>query len=223
MARAAVIVIGGGAPDRRVTAHLPLDALVIAADSGFDHALALGWPVHHLVGDLDSISPAGLARATAMGIPIERHPPDKDATDTELAIDLALAHSTTRLIAISGGRATNDVRVDHELAGLLALAHPRLAGLDVEAWWGPAHVAVLHGPRALEVDAAFGPIVSLLPLHGSADGVTTAGLVFPLTRETLPAGSGRGVSNELLGPRASVAVERGCLLVIQPLALGGPP
>ena len=90
MARTAVIVIGGAGIDRRVLAQLPGDRYVVAADSGFDHALTLGLTVDLLVGDLDSISGPGRAAAEAAGTAIERHRPDKDATDTELAVAAAL-------------------------------------------------------------------------------------------------------------------------------------
>jgi thiamine pyrophosphokinase len=223
VARAAVIVIGGGAPDPRVVGRVPVDALVIAADSGFDQAVALGLPVHHLVGDLDSISASGLARAEALGVRIARYPVEKDATDAELAIDTALDHGATHLIAISGGAGSDDVRFDHELAALLALAHPRLADRRVEAWWGRAHVRVVHGPGVTELVGPRGTIVSLLPVHGSARGVTTAGLRYPLDGETLDAGSSRGVSNELLHEPATARLDVGTLLVVEPFALGGPP
>ena len=90
MARTAVIVIGGGGIDPRVVAHLPADRMVIAADSGLDHAMELGLEVDLLVGDLDSVSQQALAEASARGTPVERHRPDKDATDTELAIAAAV-------------------------------------------------------------------------------------------------------------------------------------
>lgn len=223
MPRAAVIVIGGGAADRRVVAHLPADALVIAADSGFDHAVNLGLTVHHLVGDLDSISAAGLAEARAAGVPIQEHPQEKDATDTELAIDMALTHDCSHLIALSGGPSRTDLRLDHELGALLAFAHPRLSDQRVEVWWGPAHVEVLHGPRTLDLHRPAGTIVSLLPVHGSAEGVTTVGMRYPLDSETLDAGSGRGLSNVVAAPHASITLGRGTLLVIEPFKLGGLP
>ncbi len=65
------------------------DALVIAADSGYDHAVAAGLHPDVLVGDLDSISRRpGRARGAA-GLTIDAHPADKEATDTELALDRA--------------------------------------------------------------------------------------------------------------------------------------
>jgi len=241
VARTAVIVIGGGAIDRRVVAHLPTERLVVAADSGLDHALELGLHVDLLVGDLDSVSDHGLAIADARGTPIERHRPDKDATDTELALAAAIGRGCTHLLGVGGPR-PDDSRLDHELGVLLAFAAPALSDRDVELWWGPAHVLVVHGPGTAVVDAPPGAVVSLLPLHGPAAGVTTTGLRYPLRAEPLAPGSGRGISNEVLprparstgsdhpgasagsdATRAHVHLEAGTLLVIQPLALGGPP
>jgi hypothetical protein len=104
VARTAVIVIGGGEIDPRVVAHLPADRMVIAADSGLDHAMELGLEVDLLVGDLDSVSQPALAEAIARGTPVERHRPDKDATDTELALAAAVERGCTHLIGVGGPR-----------------------------------------------------------------------------------------------------------------------
>jgi thiamine pyrophosphokinase len=221
--RTAVIVIGGGGIDPRVVAHLPADRMVIAADSGLDHAMELGLEVDLLVGDLDSVSPPALAEAIARGTPVERHRPDKDATDTELALAAAVERGCTHLIGVGGPR-PDDSRLDHELGVLLAFAAPALAGREVELWWGPARVLVLHGPGAAPIDAPLGAIISLLPLHGPATGVTTTGLRYPLRAEPLIPGSGRGISNEVdAAASVSVHLEAGTLLVVDPLALGGTP
>ncbi len=63
---------------------LPADALVVAADSGAEHAVALGWSVDVLVGDLDSIGPELAARLEAAGTRVLRHPEAKDQTDLAL-------------------------------------------------------------------------------------------------------------------------------------------
>jgi thiamine pyrophosphokinase len=221
VARAAVIVIGGAAPEPDVVEHLPAGAMVIAADSGFDHATALGLQVDLLVGDLDSISAAGLRAVRAGGVTVDQHPAEKDATDTELAIDAALQADVELIVAVAGQHHAVEVRLDHELAALAALAHPRLASVRVEAWWGPAHVNVLHGPGLVEVAAPEGSLISLVPVHGPAEGVTTGGLRYPLAGETLPAGSSRGISNQVVASGATVRLERGTLLTIEPFALGG--
>ena len=142
MARAAVIVIGGAPPPHGVVARLPADRYVIAADSGLDHALALGLSVDALIGDLDSVSDAGRRHAEHSGMAIHHYPPDKDATDTELAIELAISVGCDPVIGVTGG----GERLDHALGALLAFASPELARVRVEVHWEAQHVAVVHGP-----------------------------------------------------------------------------
>ena len=86
----AVVFAGGDPLPEEVRRLLPRDALVVAADSGLDLARRLGVPVDLVVGDFDSVDPAGLAAAAAAGSVLERHPVDKDATDLELALDAVL-------------------------------------------------------------------------------------------------------------------------------------
>ncbi len=92
------------------------EALVIGADSGVEHAAALGRHVDIAVGDFDSVSPAALAAAEAAGAEVLRHPPDKDATDLELALDLAVARGARRITVVGG----HGGRFDHCLANALA-------------------------------------------------------------------------------------------------------
>jgi thiamine pyrophosphokinase len=58
--------------------------------------------------------------------------------------------------------------------------------------------------------------VSLVPMHGPAEGVTTEGLVYALRGETLNAGSSRGTSNVFADPEAAISVGRGVLLAVRP-------
>src|SRR6185295_14992646 len=84
--RQAIVFGGGNAPSPRAIERLPIGALVVAADSGYDHARAHGIDVDELVGDLDSISPEALEAAKAAGVPIDLYPAAKDATDLALAL-----------------------------------------------------------------------------------------------------------------------------------------
>jgi thiamine pyrophosphokinase len=194
-------------------ARLPADRYVIAADSGLDHALALGLAVDALIGDLDSVSDAGRRHAELSGMAIHHYPPDKDATDTELAIELAISMGCDPIIGVTGG----GERLDHALGALLAFGSPGHAGVRVEVHWDAQHVAVVHGPGRLELGSvAHGAIVSLLPVHGDAADVSTTGLAYPLDHEPLPAGTSRGISNLGTGAPASVSIGLGTLLVISP-------
>jgi len=205
-----VVVAGGEAPDLDAVRAIPRGACVIAADRGLEHALDLGLEPTIAVGDFDSASPEAVVAAEAAGVRIERHPPDKDATDLELALDAALELRPARIVVLAG---VGD-RLDHLLAALLLVASPRYGDVELDAHVGPALVHVVRDARALEGSA--GELLSLFALGGAAEGVTTDGLAFPLSGETLEPGSSRGVSNRFATEKARVSVERGILLAVRP-------
>ena len=208
-----IVIVGGGGPPsgggaRQLAAGA--GATVIAADSGLEPALKLGLDVAAVVGDMDSVDPAVLAAATDAGIPIERHPEAKDATDLALALDAALTRRPERIVVVTGA----GDRLDHTLSLVQLLASPRTAGVEVEAWIGNAHLTVIRDVTVLRGEP--GDLVSLVPLHGPALGVVTDGLLYPLRGEDLAVGSTRGVSNELAASEASVRLRSGVLVAVQP-------
>jgi thiamine pyrophosphokinase len=213
MARGAtdvVVITGGDAVERAHTDDIPPGALVIAADSGLDHARALGLAVDVAVGDFDSASPLAFDQAIDGGVTIERHPAAKDATDLQLALDAALARGATRIHVLGG----HGGRLDHLLANILLLGRPAYASAAVTAQMGSARITIVR--QQATVRGPVGSLVSLVPLHGTAEGITTTGLRYPLAGEDLHAASTRGVSNELVHDVASVALTGGVLAVIQP-------
>jgi len=207
----AVVVAGGPAPDPRAALAVPPGARVIAADEGLEHAVALGLEVSIAVGDFDSVSPEALAVAEAAGTRVERHPAEKDATDLELALDAAVSIGASRVLVVAGD---GQGRLDHLLAALLLLASPRYEHIELDAIVGTTRVHVVRGERELAGEP--GGLVTLLAVNGPAQGVTTAGLTYPLQDETLAAGSTRGVSNVFAAKTARVALDRGVLLAITP-------
>lgn len=187
-------------------------ALVIAADGGARHLLALGLPPRAVIGDMDSASPEELARCEAAGAAILRHQPEKDETDLELALFYAVQQGADwiRVIGAMGGR------LDQTLANVLLLTLPALVGVDVQLVADRQSAVVLpagtHHLRGSEGDT-----LSLIPLGGAACGVTTTGLSYPLRDETLSFGPARGVSNVFGAELASVFVAEGMLLAVHTL------
>jgi thiamine pyrophosphokinase len=208
-----VLVITGGAPLDDVAVHAAAGAAwVVAADGGLDHALDAGIRPDVLVGDLDSISAAGLDWATAH-IAIDRFPTDKMATDTELALSCAAAMKPDRVVLLAG----RGDRLDHGIAALGALGGDGLAEVAaIEGWWGSDHVAVVRPGRMVEVSHPIGTTFSLLALHGGCRGVTVSGSRWPLVDAALGPMSGLGVSNEVVEPPCRVEVTAGVVTVIVP-------
>ena len=140
---------------------------------------------------------------------MQRHPSHKDESDLELAL-LAVTRTGAQWVRVLG--AVGD-RLDQTLANIALLAMDALSGCDVRLvagrqtlWLIGAGTHTLHGQA--------GDTISLLPLGGDAQGITTAGLEYPLRDETLRFGPARGVSNVMLGTRAQVRVRQGMLAVV---------
>ncbi|MDX6598449.1 MAG: thiamine pyrophosphokinae [Gaiellales bacterium] len=206
-----LVVSGGIAPDAAEVGPLPAGAFVIAADSGLDHAAALGLRVDVLVGDLDSATAPAVRAAEAAGVRIERHPVDKEATDLELALDYALAMGAHRVTVVSGG---GGARLDHHIAELVLLAAARYAPLRLDARIGAARAVPVHAGEGVSLTGVPGAVLTLIALGGAASGITTSGLRWPLRDETLEPGSTRGVSNEIVSGAVRVEIAGGALLVV---------
>jgi thiamine pyrophosphokinase len=214
-AASALVFAGGDPPSPGTTSNLEAD-LVIAADSGLEHAQALGVHVDLVIGDLDSVDPDALDAALAAGATVERHPAAKDATDLELALDATVERGVTAMhvIGVDGGR------FDHALANVLLLASRRYRSVRIDAHVGNSWITVVHDH--VELHGSPGTLCSLLPLGGPAVGVLTDGLRFPLRRETLPPGTTRGVSNEFVATTARVSLDSGVLLAVLPSTVPDP-
>jgi len=184
------------------------DDIVICADGGTRHALALGLRPDLIIGDMDSAEKAHLDELQKKGAAIELFPRDKNETDLELAINRALEMKPQQVLIVGalGGR------LDQMLANITLLADPRLAGFDVRLDDGVEEVLLCRDQA--EVRGRSGDLVSLIPWQGAVTEVETKNLKWPLARETLHPDKTRGISNEMLGKTASVSIGSGLLLIV---------
>jgi thiamine pyrophosphokinase len=194
--------------------------LLVAADGGVLQCLRLGLKVDVLIGDLDSTPNELVQLVERSGAEIIRYPVDKDKTDLELALDLVGDRGVREVIILGalGGR------LDHAVANLSLPANASYADMRIEER-GTSFQAELDATEGISYKALTvrdhvniqgkpGDIVTLVPVGFAATGISTDGLEFPLTDETLELGTTRGVSNVLSGQTASVSVGSGTLLVI---------
>jgi thiamine pyrophosphokinase len=182
--------------------------LLIAADGGGNALYTLGIVPHVAIGDLDSLASAALARFTAAGTEIVRHRPDKDETDLELALLLAVKRGADQIDVLGalGGR------WDQGLSNVALLALPELAHCRVRLL--DQHQEAFLVRDFSEIVGEIGEIVSLLPLGGAAHGISTEGLQYALSDATLHFERSRGVSNLIIAQPASVSLRDGLLLVV---------
>jgi thiamine pyrophosphokinase len=204
----ALMLAGGAAPPPLPRLGTP--EYIVAADGGLALAGDIGVRPDVVIGDLDSVDPTLLAEAQNSGTRVDRHPPDKDATDWELALGHVAARGFGHLVILGGAGG----RFDHLLANALTLANDDYAGMTIVWYVGAATVRVARPGTPVTVRGAPGDTVSLLAAGAPADGVTTAGLRWTLVGDTLSSTSSRGISNELVTETASVSLTAGAVLVL---------
>ncbi len=201
------LVVASGAPLGAVE-RAPQTDLVIAADAGLEVLLAAHRPVDLVVGDLDSVSAEALSAATAAGSEIAQHRRDKDESDLELALSAAINSGVQRIHVVlrDGGR------LDHQLANLLVLASKRWQQADIDAVVGEHRVWVVHGEQTIPLLA--GEPLALHAVGGTATGVTTTNLRYPLVDADLPGLVAFGISNRAVVDAPTIRVESGVVIAI---------
>ena len=206
----AVIFAGGEIANyNKLKKYIVESSLVICADSGVEHAFNMGIVPDLLVGDMDSIRPATLKRVLELGIERHTFPPEKDFTDTELALDIAIEKGAREAILLGG---LGD-RPDHSLANIFLMVGFLKRGLKLKLVGENWEMFLIES--VAEIRGKKGDILSLIPVSPEVIGVETEGLYYPLKGETLFMGLARGISNEFLGKTAKVAVKEGLLLAVK--------
>lgn len=206
-----VVVVTGAAPlGVRAIRAVPDGATIIAADGGVDVALAAGLAPAIVVGDLDSISAQGLAWAEQHAT-VNRSKPDKDVTDTELALDLGVTLNPDRLLMLGGGD-----RLDHTLAAVGALGRIEMTSIPIiDAWWDGQYLRVQHAPGTCHLQGlALRTQVSIVATHGDCSGVSTTGLKWQLDDAVLAPLIGLGVSNEVVESTVEITASSGVLTIL---------
>ena len=182
--------------------------VLIAADGGTEHILALGLFPSLVIGDLDSLTQDNRRWLDEKGVKIQQYCRDKDETDLELAFQYAYGAGYREIIVVGaqGGR------LDQTIGNLSLITKPEFAALDIRFDDGVEEAFITRGRCG--VHGKPGDIVSLIPWNGEVTGVSTEGLRWALRDEPLFTGKTRGISNEMVRETASISLRSGLLLVI---------
>jgi thiamine pyrophosphokinase len=180
---------------------------VMAVDAGFAHLESIGRVPDMALGDFDSLGYVPKCKKVA------RHPVKKDKSDLELAFDRAMNRKYEAIVVYGalGGR------LDHTVANLQLFARYAERGVDVTAIGLDCAVRLVVGPDVYELPLRDEGTVSVFAMTPEAHGVIERGMEYSIDDETISNRTTRGLSNELIGEPAAVAVEEGTLLVFHPL------
>ena len=181
--------------------------IIICADSGFNSLADLDISVDYIVGDMDSITQENLDMARDRGVCINSFEHDKDMTDGEIAVRMALEKGADN-ITIWGGR---EGRLDHIFSSVDLL---RIIPPDVSARYNflDDMVYLIREGESMEVTDPT-RIYSILPSCCECK-VSMIGFKWPLDSEVLVKGTTRGIHNEIIGKKGIIKSEKGELIVI---------
>lgn len=181
---------------------------VVAVDAGFAALELAGIVPDMAVGDFDSLGYVPRAKR------VSRYPEHKDMSDMEIGFTKAFnfKHDTVYMYGGIGGR------LDHTLANLQLIASYSERGMYVTAIADSYAIRAVTGPDAFTLpdDLDLGT-VSVFAANDRCEGVIERGLEYSLNDEPLTNRTSLGLSNELTGAEATIAVESGTLYVFYPL------
>lgn len=181
--------------------------LIIAADSGLVNARLLGFSPTAVVGDYDSLGHAPDVDADVEVITV---PAEKDVTDTQLAVELAMTRGATE-VHIVGGLGG---RLDHtlsNLANLEDLADQKIRAVIED---GQNRVRLLRNDSTILPRSDY-TYVSLLALDPLCKGVEIEGVKYPLKNAKLERKFQYAVSNEITGNCCFISIRKGAILVVE--------
>lgn len=185
---------------------------VIVADGALAAMDRTGLLFQSLVGDFDTIAPELLKKYEhRLGLYVERHIPEKNETDSELAVRIAMKKKPTQIMILgaTGGR------MDHAIGNIHLMYQCMKQGIPCAIYDEWNKIQLIEKEAVLEKKTAYGTYVSFLPFFESAQNVTLKGFRYPLTHATLEKGTTLAISNEIEADKASVTVEKGILICIE--------
>ncbi|WP_026281046.1 thiamine diphosphokinase [Paenibacillus massiliensis] len=205
-----VVIYSGGQLHEEDWKEIQANDFIIGADRGALYLMQHHIPIHLAVGDFDSILPEQLHQIEDYA---ERllacDAVDKDLTDTELAIELALEQQPDEILLLGA----TGTRMDHTLANIQLLM--QVLQHRIPCSIKDSNNYIMLTDSSLEVKSMGYSYISLLPLSSEVTGITLKGFQYPLVDATLKLGQSLGISNHLSGDTGVVTISSGVLLVIQ--------
>ena len=207
--KTAFIYTGGTVFDEYVIEKPEKGDLIIAADAGYLTARRLGITPDVVLGDFDTLGEANIPD----GIECLRVPAEKNDTDTQLAVQVAIDRGAGEIVIVGGMSG----RIDHTLSTLAIL----------ENLWerkaGRIYATLTDGKNRVRFIRSSGTILprsqyrffSLIAADETVKGITLEGCKYPLKNGRISRRHQWAVSNEITGNCALIEIKRGGVWVVE--------
>lgn len=208
-----VLLIGGAKTSGEFLRQVLAESFeaVYAVDGGARHLRDLGVTPQHLLGDFDSLGPDEVQAFRESGAEIHTFPAEKDWTDMELALDLAIKNGATS-VAIIGGTGE---RFDHTMANISLLFRAEEEGVEAFLRDENHEIRLIPPGQQIELCREQGKDFSLFPLNREVRGVRVWGAKYSLENGLFRLGETLGVHNEISARTAHIEGGDGFLLLVR--------
>ena len=174
---------------------------IICADGGLNYLDCLNIMPNLIVGDFDSVDTSLLEKYK--NVEIKKYPPEKNFTDTEIAIEEAIAYGYKEII-IFGATGT---RLDHTMANILLIERYIKQGANIKIIDNNNFIQILN--QNTTINKKEGYYLSIVPISEYIDGITLKGMKYPLLDVRVDRGSTLCISNEIIADIALISISNG--------------
>ena len=196
-----LLLVGGGrAPQSEWLKSVAVGREVWCIDHGIDACQTADIIPARLIGDKDSATNDAWTWAEQSGTAVSLFPPEKDFTDTQLALKM-VKEKQSPFVILSGAFGG---RFDHLFSTVFSFAHAEINGLisDEQELLLP-----LFAPTKVRLCFSKRPkAISLLPITEKCRGISINGVKWPLNDAEISSSLLYSVSNELKKDADTISV-----------------
>ena len=210
-----VIISGGELEEEFVLSILEKEEnqYVIGVDKGMEFLYSHQILPNYIVGDFDSVKKEiGDYYRNETDVPIREFNPVKDASDTEIAIRLAMTLGAGEILILgaTGGR------IDHLWANVQSLANRFKAGINAVIMDRQNKIRLIGGGEThLKKGETYGPYFSVFPLGEEVFSFSIKGAKYPLTNHTLIPYDSLCVSNQFQEDEVTISFLNGIVILME--------
>jgi thiamine pyrophosphokinase len=214
MEKKAIIICGGLIEEdfvlATIKAHEP--DCVIAVDKGLEFLHRHKIRPDAIVGDFDSVNENVISYyVREKAICIYQHDANKENSDTELAMEVAIELNQKDLLILG---ATGN-RLDHFWGNVQSMKIPLDNGIKSMIVDSKNKIRLLDKDFVIKKEECFGNYFSLFPLGEPAKNVSVEGAKYPLKNETLTPWCSRCISNEIVDEELRITFSSGIVILME--------
>lgn len=203
-----LLIAAGNPPEKDLIKDMSFKAdLIVCADGGLKYTLDSGVEPDIVMGDFDSLPEEYLDKINS-GIEVKKFPPEKDFTDTEIALKKMCDLGCTD-ITILGAIGT---RMDHVLGNFFTLIEVHKNGATGRILDSHNEVEYLTIGET-KINKGVFKYISIIPIEETM--VSTQGFKYEVKALTIKPGMTIGISNELLDEDGEIEIHKGSCFVIK--------